>query len=63
MPPGDSSTILEREIAFLEANRADFLGSFSEQDLNYLIDRWKMKVGFCKAGDMKWGIYLATKPA
>jgi phosphoethanolamine N-methyltransferase len=56
-------TILEREIAFLETNRADFLQSFSEKDLNYLIDRWKMKVGFCQAGDMKWGIYLATKPA
>jgi phosphoethanolamine N-methyltransferase len=56
-------TILEREIAFLETNRADFLQSFSEKDLNYLIDRWKMKVGFCQAGDMKWGIYMATKPS
>ena len=55
--------ILEREIAYLDANRADFLQSFSEKDLNYLVDRWKMKVGFCQAGDMKWGIYLATKPA
>jgi phosphoethanolamine N-methyltransferase len=54
--------ILEREIALLEANRADFLKSFSEEDLNYLVARWKMKVGFCQAGDMKWGIYLATKP-
>jgi phosphoethanolamine N-methyltransferase len=55
--------ILEREIAILGANRADFLQSFSETDLNYLVDRWKMKVGFCQAGDMKWGIYLATKPS
>jgi phosphoethanolamine N-methyltransferase len=55
--------ILEREIAFLDANRADFLRSFSEKDLNYLVDRWKMKVRFCQAGDMKWGIYLASKPA
>jgi phosphoethanolamine N-methyltransferase len=54
--------ILEREIAYLDANRADFLRSFSEKDLNYLVDRWKMKVRFCKAGDMKWGIYLASKP-
>jgi phosphoethanolamine N-methyltransferase len=54
--------ILEREIAFLADNRADFLRSFSEKDLNYLVDRWKMKVGFCKAGDMKWGIFLASKP-
>jgi phosphoethanolamine N-methyltransferase len=55
--------ILEREIAFLDANRADFLGSFSETDLDYLVSRWKMKVGFCRDGDMKWGIYLASKPA
>jgi phosphoethanolamine N-methyltransferase len=55
--------ILEREIAYLDANRADFLRSFSEDDLNYLVERWKMKVRFCQAGDMKWGIYLASKPA
>ncbi len=53
--------ILEREIALLDANRADFLKSFSETDLNYLVERWKMKVRFCQAGDMKWGIYLASK--
>ncbi|WP_435021175.1 methyltransferase domain-containing protein [Tundrisphaera sp. TA3] len=53
--------ILERELHLLENNRADFLASFSEEDLNYLVARWKMKVGFCQAGDMKWGIYTATK--
>jgi phosphoethanolamine N-methyltransferase len=53
--------ILEREIAILDANRADFLKSFSEDDLNYLVERWKMKVRFCQAGDMKWGIFLASK--
>ena len=41
----------------------DFVASFSEQDLNYLVDRWAMKVRFCDAGDMKWGIYLASKGA
>ena len=53
--------ILERELDLLQANRADFLETFSEDDLNYLVARWQMKVGFCKAGDMKWGIYVATK--
>ena len=53
--------ILERELDFLETNRADFLNSFSEDDLNYLVARWQMKVGFCKAGDMKWGIYSAAR--
>ena len=54
-------SILERELDFLATNRADFLESFSEDDLNYLVARLQMKVGFCKAGDMKWGIYVATR--
>ena len=53
--------ILRSEIDRLVANRAAFLASFSEADLNYLVERWAMKVGFCRDGDMKWGIYLATK--
>ena len=53
--------ILKKEPVNLAANREDFLQSFSETDLNYLVDRWAMKVRFCDAGDMKWGIYKATK--
>jgi phosphoethanolamine N-methyltransferase len=55
--------ILEREMDHLTANRAEFLASFSEADLNYLIDRWAMKVRFCRQGDMNWGVYLATRRA
>jgi phosphoethanolamine N-methyltransferase len=53
--------ILQAESARLVENRARFLTVFDEADLNYLIDRWQMKIGFCKNGDMNWGIYLATK--
>jgi phosphoethanolamine N-methyltransferase len=53
--------ILRGESDRLVANRAEFLATFSEADLNYLVERWAMKVGFCRAGDMRWGIYLATK--
>jgi phosphoethanolamine N-methyltransferase len=53
--------ILRSEADRLVSNRAEFLASFSETDLNYLVERWAMKVGFCQAGDMKWGIYTATK--
>src|SRR3954453_12233245 len=53
--------ILEREPARLQADRADFLASFSEKDLDYLVERWAMKVRFCQAGDMKWGIYQAAR--
>lgn len=53
--------ILTSEADRLVTNRGEFLASFSEADLNYLVERWAMKVGFCQAGDMKWGIYLASK--
>ena len=55
--------IMSREADRLKNNRSDFLGLFSEQDLNYLLERWLAKDGYCKAGDMKWGIYVARKPA
>jgi phosphoethanolamine N-methyltransferase len=55
--------ILEREPRRLDAHRADFLASFSEEDLKYLTQRWAMKVRFCQAGAMKWGIYQARRPA
>lgn len=53
--------ILQREIKLLNENREEFLKSFTEEDLNYIVDRWEMKVGFCEAGDMKWGIFVASK--
>ncbi len=55
--------ILNRESARLVEHRETFLKSFSAQDLDYIVQRWAMKVRFCQAGDMKWGIYLATRPA
>jgi phosphoethanolamine N-methyltransferase len=53
--------IMIREARRLESNRDEFVGMFSEADLEYLIQRWAMKDGFCRAGDMKWGIYQATR--
>jgi phosphoethanolamine N-methyltransferase len=55
--------ILREEEDRLVSRRAEFLASFPEADLNYLVDRWNMKIGFCNAGDMKWGIYVADKKA
>ena len=70
--PGSStwwSTMRRRDLpkswrlspARLVKNRAEFLAMFSDADLNYLVDRWAMKIRFCRDGDMKWGIYLASK--
>jgi phosphoethanolamine N-methyltransferase len=53
--------ILRRESQRLEANRGDFLAVFGAEDLDYLLQRWAMKVRFCEAGDMKWGIYQAAR--
>lgn len=53
--------ILNDEVRRLKEQKTDFVGAFSEADLNYIIDRWEMKVRFCQAGDMKWGIYVGTK--
>ena len=53
--------ILKTETRRLIDHRSEFLTSFSEADLTYLVERWEMKVGFCNNGDMKWGNYLATK--
>ncbi len=53
--------ILKSETGRLVEKPTDFLASFSESDLKYLVDRWEMKVGFCKSGDMKWGNYVATR--
>jgi phosphoethanolamine N-methyltransferase len=55
--------ILRRESGRLVERRSDFLTVFSEADLTYLIDRWRMKERFCEAGDMKWGIFLGTRRA
>jgi phosphoethanolamine N-methyltransferase len=55
--------ILRSEEDRLVSHRDEFLASFSAADLDYLVDRWNMKIGFCGAGDMKWGIYRADKKA
>ncbi len=52
--------ILKTEADRLRTNRTEFLTAFSENDLNYLVERWAMKVGFCQNGDMKWGVYTAS---
>ncbi len=55
--------ILERELAHLAEHREAFLENFTRADLDYLVDRWKMKVRFCAAGDMKWGKFLGSRPS
>ncbi len=53
--------ILQSETRRLVTKRGEFLASFSEADLTYLVERWEMKVRFCRDGEMKWGNYVASK--
>ena len=53
--------IIEDEQTRLNAGKADFIKDFPESDWSYLMDRWEMKQGFIKNGDMKWGIFHAVK--
>ena len=53
--------ILQSETSRLVNKRSEFLASFSEADLTYLVERWEMKVRFCQGGDMKWGNYMASR--
>lgn len=58
----DFIAILKDETERLRRNRSEFLGTFSEDDLRYLVERWEMKVGFCERGDMKWGVFSGRRP-
>ena len=38
-----------------------FLSEFDDDDYSYLIDRWDQKIAFCDRGDLKWGLFVATR--
>jgi phosphoethanolamine N-methyltransferase len=44
--------ILRREARRLTDHRADFVSSFSDDDLKYLVERWDMNDKFCQGGVM-----------
>jgi hypothetical protein len=44
---------LEREVADLRDERAAFVTDFSEEDFDYLVDRWTSKIAWCRAGHMR----------
>ncbi|XP_022097659.1 phosphoethanolamine N-methyltransferase-like [Acanthaster planci] len=55
--------ILEAEKAKVEKGREAFIKEFSEEDFQYLVDGWTNKLTRSKAGDQKWGLFLAEKAA
>jgi phosphoethanolamine N-methyltransferase len=45
----------------LHNNRERFLLEYNEQDFDYLMNRWEMKIRFCEQGDLKWALCMANK--
>ena len=52
---------LEYEKTELERRRDEFLCEYDLGDYEYLVERWDQKIAFCRAGDMKWGLFVARK--
>ena len=52
---------LEMELKKMDEIKADFIGEFSEEDFNYLIDGWKAKLVRCADGHQKWGLFYCEK--
>lgn len=52
---------MERELATLEQNRAEFLKEYSESDYHYLTSRWEKKLSFCREGSFRWGWFVARR--
>jgi phosphoethanolamine N-methyltransferase len=55
--------ILENDIANLQNNREAFCEQFDKKDCDYLEERWKLKLKSAKNGYMKWGWFMARRPA
>ena len=62
-PPTSSSRSCKAEDGRLVANRDEFLGVVLRGRPGLPGRPLGMKIGFCRAGDMKWGIYVADKQA
>ena len=52
---------LEDDLRRLKSNKKEFFSQFTQDDYDYLKDRWLKKITFCKDGDLKWGQFLAEK--
>ena len=52
---------LRGELKVLNADRDKFLREFTENDFDYLVNRWVKKIQFCEQGDLIWGLFIAEK--
>ena len=54
--------LLHLEMQLLQDKRDVFLKDFSEEDLDYLLKRWKQKVGYCEEGSMVFARVMGHRP-
>ncbi len=54
--------LMEKEQSDLRARRNEFLQDYTEEDYDYLINRWDSKLKFCREGDFRWGLFIARRP-
>ncbi len=59
----DLIAIMEEQLQKLSASKQEFCERFSEEDYDYIKGRWELKLNCCREGDMKWGWFLARRPA
>lgn len=52
---------LEAEKLRFEQSREAFLREYGQEDYTHLIERWDQKIAFCRAGELKWGLFIARK--
>jgi phosphoethanolamine N-methyltransferase len=52
---------LQNELKALNAGREQFLQKFTENDFDYLVNRWVKKIQFCEQGDFIGGLFIAEK--
>jgi phosphoethanolamine N-methyltransferase len=54
---------LRQEQQNIQEKRTTFLQDFTENDLNYLLQRWEQKIHFCQNGDMRVGLWYGKRGA
>jgi phosphoethanolamine N-methyltransferase len=53
--------ILGMEMETLRSKQETFLKDFSQEDLDYLLARWQSKIDYCRADDMRVGLWHGKK--
>ncbi|XP_077977019.1 uncharacterized protein LOC144432630 [Glandiceps talaboti] len=53
--------LLDKEKKRFLENKEDLLKELSEEDFQYMVDRWDMKRRHCDTGNFQWGLFFAEK--